>query len=412
MLLKEFFMLCMKNGLYLDREWIIGCFAITIRNRETKDPFKPNFVDEKCFFYNENGDRVELEDYVFKQPLFQLTSPVEVTKEEFEWFDKKTVTSYGNMVAGMCIFVWALNNKIPFVNQAKPLTGNIDDIVSKAVSDGTLNVETDYKRYIQALDYLTVFSDFITPVGSEKMFLPNKEVLKLRDSLLEEYKDQLNDPAIAAYIEEQITTADAESLKGDPSMGFLNKKMINTVRKKMYYLQGVTRTIEDDTKIEFITRSLAEGSRPEDFPKENNATRQGSSGRSISVAIGGVFTKLIQKAFGNAKIASDDCGTKVGIPVKLAPHLKKFMEGRYDAKTGKLIEYTNGKEVLLRDPAACQEPNGNLCKKCLGDRVGNSNMALGSLAVSFSGAILDLYMASFHATVISLERLNIKERLK
>lgn len=405
-------MLCMKNEMYMKREWIISCFTIIPKDRETDKLLMPSFKDGKCSFTDEDGNVVQLTDYTFREPLFLLKKPVDVTKDEFEWFDKDQTTSYGNMVAGMCIFTWALGNKIPFVNQSDPLTGNIDDIVAGAIRDKKIDVENGYKRYIAALDYLTVFSDFVTPVGSEKMFLPNKEVLKLRDRLLKEYKDQLGDPAVAAFIEEQITKADAESLKDDPSMGFLNKKMINTVRKKMHYLQGITRTIEDDTKIEFITRSLGEGSRPEDLAVEINSSRQGSYGRSANTAIGGVYTKLIQRAFGNAAIGGDDCGTDIGLPLLMTASNKKFLAGRYDAKTGKLIEHSVGKKVIMRDPAGCKEPDGNVCKMCLGDRVGNSGMALGSLGVNFSGGILNLFMSSFHATTLTLERVNLKERFK
>lgn len=412
MKLKDYFFLCMKNEMYINREWILATFAIIPRDRDDQRPFMPVFKDKECFMRTEDGGLEKLTDFKHMQPLFHLTKQVEVITEDFPFFDEDQISSYGNLVIGMCIFVWALKQKIPFANSPKPITSQIDDIVSQAIRDKVLDIENDYKNYIKALDFVTVFADFITPVGSEKMFLPNKKVLALRDKLVKQYADQLSDPAVAAFVEGEITKLDTELLAGDPAMGFLNKKMINTVRKKIHYVQGVSASLKDPSKVDFGKSSLTEGVTVEDLPTAINSLRSGSYSRGKQTAIGGVFTKQLQRSFGNANIGSEDCGTKIGIPIELYPYNKKFFEGRYDAKTGKLINYEVGKTIYMRDPGTCQEPDGNICQKCLGDRVGKSGMNLGSLTISFSGAILDKYLSAFHSTDLELQRLNLKQQLR
>lgn len=413
MILKDFFFHCMNKKMYMNREWILRAFAIIPRDNLSKTPFIPSFQDKKCFFTDEEGQVTEIEDFTHMKPLFHLTEAVPVSPDEFPHFKEKTISSFGNMIVGLCIFEWALGGKLPMPNKKEPLSIKyLDGLVSAGIEEKILNIKDDYKSYIKAMDFLSVFTDFITPVGSKTMFLPDKETLKLRDKLLKEFEGKLDEPEVAAYIEGELSKSDKAYLEGDKSQGFLSDKLINTVRKKMNYVGGVNDNLKDPSKVAFIKSSLVEGWDAEDIPAMVNSLRSGSYSRGAMTAVGGVFTKLLQRAFQNAKIGSEDCGTNIGLPLMLEKHdIDEYM-GRYDAKTGKLLNLTPGTFVYMRDPATCQEPDGNVCQKCLGDRVGKSKASLGSLTITFSGGILDLYLSAFHAKSISLQRLNLKERLK
>ena len=94
----------------------------------------------------------------------------------------------------------------------------------------------EYLKFADAAFYLTTFSQLFIPTVSEKSITVSKEVLKLRDELFEQYKDQLTNPVILAKVEKILIEADKASLSGDESEGFLNtsSKSWNIVRKKLF----------------------------------------------------------------------------------------------------------------------------------------------------------------------------------
>lgn len=399
----------------MNRKWILRSFAIKVGNSIATDPFIPSFEDGKCFFMDANGEKEFIDDYEKGKPIFPLVEKISVRPEDFPLFTEKQTTSYGNMVVGACIFGWALENKVPFHNPQKPYSiGDLDDIVSKAIKDKVIDIEPHYKNYIKALDFCTVFTDFITPVGHEEMFTTNDKVTKVRDKLIKENEGRLHVPAVAAKVEEGVNKAIREELKNSPAMGFLgtSKKLINTVMKKQHYLQGIGTDTKDPSRVAFIGTSLNEGWKKEDMPGMINGIRSGSFSRGQNTALGGLATKQIQRALQNVRIGSDDCGTKVGIPIRCHKGNIKRLEGFYDSKSGKVIKPEIGKEYIIRNPGTCKEPNGNVCKKCLGDRVANSGNALGALAITFTGGLLNVFLSAFHSVDLTLQKLDFEERLK
>lgn len=410
----EYFFLCIARNMYMNRKWILRGFAIK-RNSVVDEPFIPSFEDGKCFFVDEGGSRYDISDYEQGMPLFPLTDTVTVGNETFPVFDSPQKTSFGNVVVGSCIFQWALEGKVEFYNPQKPISiSDLDDIVSEAIKAKVISIEPHYKNYIKALDFCTVFTDFITPVGHKEMFIPNKETLAKRDELVKKYEGQLHIPAIAAKVEEEINKSDRSVLKDSPAMGFLgtSKKLINTVRKKQNYAQGLSVNTKDPSRVDFIGTSLNDGWKTKDLPTMINGIRSGSYSRGQLTALGGVATKQLQRALSNAKVESDDCGTKVGVPIYIGKHNIGRLTGYYDATTGKPLDLKVGTTKYVRNPGTCKEPNGKFCKKCVGDRVAQSGTSLGSLAITFTGNLLGVFLSAFHSVDLTLQPLDFEERLK
>lgn len=405
----SFYKLAMKNDMYKSREWILRSFTIIPRDNVTSEPFMPSFEDGKCTFIDENGNREELEGYVHREILFDLLEPISITASDCLNLDKDVDTSYGNYITNCILFVYGTESKIPYMNSEEHFElSYIDTYVAEQLSTEQINID-DYKRFMLGMDHMSVFTSFVTPVGSERIFQADKGTLELRDKLLKKHAHELHIPAVATAIEEQVVASDKAAMAGDPGTGFLISKKHYGVRKKQHYFQGIVEDFEHPGKVDFIKSSLTEGWKPEELPSMVNNLRSGSFSRGALTALGGVSAKQLQRTFMNTRITEKDCGSKVGINILITKDNKKEYSGRYSAATGELAEIKVG-NLILRDPGACNTLGGNFCEKCMGDRVVKSKLSLGVMAGGTGSVFLSLFLSAFHAKDLALKRFDIKAR--
>ena len=89
------------------------------------------------------------------------------------------------------------------------------------------------------------------------MIVPPKGLDALRNKLIKENKDKLDDPTVIADIENQLIAYYKEYLKGDLSEGFyLKDKGINVSLKRTQMLFGGEPQLEDQSKYDLAIPSL------------------------------------------------------------------------------------------------------------------------------------------------------------
>lgn len=403
----EYFKTACSQELYTHRNWCIRCMSAPYKDVDGTDTL-PEFKNGQWAVPIGGGKFDPITDCPEGEPLLEHQTKIDLEPGDLKCLKEPVKgTSYGEAVCNAVFFDWAADGKIPYFKG--PLEKYVKKTVPALLEDGTLNF-SNLDRLYKSQGYLTLFADFLVYTYTPKSLTASPEALKILKELLEKYKDQLSDPAIAAMIDEAVVNADREYIKGDEAAKFfLKDKIYATVRKKMFYTQGGIARLDDPSKMDYIPNSLYEGIKPENLPAIINALRSGSYDRGVSTALGGEAAKFANRVFQNLKIAEDDCGTKVGKPETVSAGrnlVGRYIVGEDQPITEERFKSLIGKQIILRDPTGCKTKNGNLCAKCMGDAETNSKTGIGPRMAEMLNVFLSISLAAFHGRVAKTVEFN------
>lgn len=412
MIKKDFFVHCIEREKYLSRVWILRSMSLPIRmtNKPPSEIYMPNNDGSKWFFYDEQGDEVVIEDADASKPLFELTEKVTLEEGDLPNIKQTTPTAYSQALINVILFCWPFTDPIEY--QTGPISGKkVDKIIADLAEKKLIPVDEYRRNFHKAMGFITVFTQLAVTAATPKSITPSPEALKARDELLEKYKDQLDDPAVLALIDQTISQIDREYIKGDPSERFfLKAKQIDTVRKKLFHIQGGVPRLDDPSRMELLPNSLSEGMTPENMPAAVNNLRSGSYGRAKDTALGGEAAKFATRAYQNVRISSDDCGSMVGESIFVTTdHIDKltgmYIAGEDEALTEDRLKKLVGKFIYLRTPATCKEPQRNYCARCIGQRIANAGIGVGAMMNQIGNVFMSVSLAAFHGSSLKTTRL-------
>ena len=251
---------------------------------------------------------------------------------------------------------------------------------------------------------------------SERMLKVDPAIIALRDRLLAENKDRLNDITVVADIIKQLVQALRDSYKDDPAAGFLFKnKHFDTILLRTRVMHGVEHSFDGDGTFALITKSLAEGWDFDYFAELNNSTRMGSFNRGANTAMGGEAVKFFYRRFQNSRLHLRDCGSKATVPRYIDPVIKNRFVGNWYVEAGELKEITKdnlgtlvGKTLQLRDPAGCKEENGDCCIYCIGENYRKFPTALANIEAVVPSTWMYIYMKKMHGEALKTTKFNTK----
>ena len=327
----------------------------------------------------------------------------------------QVVTDIGKFFANMLILANPFGDLIPYINGPFDL-GDIDSKVASLILEGKATRDM-YNTYMNNGYWYGFDGTIATQALSEKSLSTDPNLPKRRKELLEKYKDQLGDPAVALKIEKELIEMDKQYLKGDSSEPFYAVtagKSFGEARKKMYGIFGLGVAFgQGKGKYDFTAHSLEDGWEPKDLAVIANDIRRGSYGRGIETAKGGEQTKLILRMFQEVKMEEGDCGTTKGLKVLLTNDNKKLFIGRYLVK-GPLLTEQNinsyiGQTIEIRSPMFCK--GKNYCSKCCGDffsKLGTENIGMQALTVC--ATFTSIAMKTMHASSLKTVKLKNIER--
>lgn len=409
MLRADYFINCLRAGMYVNRQWILNTFGTPIGDRKATKPWQVGIENGVWYVHNADNQREEIDD----QPegnnaLFIAGEPITLPAFTLANIKASVETVYAQAMVNAIVLVWPFGDMFDFIPKKKINDKVLKSLITPKFTAKEVSVE-QYINVHKALDHLEVFGKLLVRTLTPASLAPTKEALEVRDRLLEQYKDQLHIPAIAAMIDDAIVAADMEALKNDPVMRyFVNKKSFQTVRKKMYGSQGGVARLDDPTKIAYVKGSLLEGVRPEDLPFANNASRSGSYDRGASTAFGGKEAKSSNRTGEGILLKEGDCGTNAGLRLRnVTEEQAEFMVGRFPM--GRDTPYTIdeakglvGKSIVVRSPVGCNQVDGNYCHRCMGTAVAASSIPLGPQLGSVASIYLSVFLAAFHAKPLTL----------
>lgn len=402
----ELFLVALKNRLYAKRRWIQMMLMTPMHNIE------PDESTGMCYYRDgEWGITLDNETHRIDVPknsevVFSIKDKIKLPKGAMENVLVDVETNIGNALYQAIMFNEPYGKLWPFEHKSFDADG-ITKRVAAMLTDGTITTD-QYLRMVRNSYYCTLFTQISVVTTSPKSLSPSPEAVKIVAQLTKQYKDQLNDPAIAAMIDEAPIKADREYIKDDITKNFLDKKDINVTRKKMYISVGPDTAPGKPNEVHYTTRSLSEGLTPKDMPAIINSSRVGSAGRAMDTAMGGYAVKISSQIFQNTMIAEDDCKNTIGVDYLVTPELKSEFEGLYllgnnRALTKSDLDGLVGKTISIRHPLTCKTSGGNYCRKCIGDKVSAVGDSLGAGMSSINSVFMGIAMSRFHGRTLELE---------
>lgn len=440
MLRNDYFIECLQAGKYRDLKWINSILAIT--NLKLKEETSPDDVEPYELVKGAN------EHYWFLDPVSREFIDIENASSDGPMFYRKELitipvgtinilphqgemkTTIGNALTNAIILFYPFDKRIPYFNGGK--NGEIGKIDPGAITKMVTAFVLDDKEaegkdpysfisikqlqtWMQAVGWMAGLSTIVTAGYTEKSVRIAPEVLKRRDELYEEFKDQLGDAAIQARIEDELIKLDKESLKDDPSFDFYYKhdKHWANSRKKQLITTGLISSISGDPV--FIKEPLGAGINAENIPAYADSIRHASYSRGHLTALGGELVKYIFRVTQNIKITEKDCKTSYGISDVILPGFDSMYIGRYLVTPEGPVEITTdnigslkGKTIILRSPAYCKTADGNFCEMCMGKDLSRTPKAIHTAAVEPGSVMMNASMKAMHGKASKTIRFNFR----
>lgn len=407
----EYFIYSIKNKLHYDRRWLLGVTSLPMIRKAGLHMVPTLSPDGKSVMCLIDGEPVTISDALIDKPLYDTGESVKLPVGALPNITEPTNTTYRIAILNAVIITSSFGSKIPYLNVEKFSKQVLNDAVLPAFKDKTVTLQ-EYLNSMKAIGYINALADVCVPTTSIRALRSSPKVTELKKQLIEQYKDQLDDPVTVARIDKALVKLLKEEMVGDESEGFyVSDNQIAKIRKMTHAMMGGYTRLNDRSKVSTVTSSLHEGFKAEDIPTLINQARAGSYDRGKDTALGGNAAKLAARVYQNLRIIDGDCGSKVGFPVRMRRSLIDKYVGRYLVGPTKATGMTAadlkplvGKTVYIRSPIACKTPNGNMCQICAGDNVVKLNIQPGPLHSQLGSRFLDISLKAFHGVELKTTR--------
>lgn len=436
---RDYFIAALHAHACKKRAWVNSVFALVVDSSfpTTAFPYQLARVEgeSQVFFADPEQDLAwtPIDDAPIDDVLCGFREKLTIQSGEIANYqgDEPLVTSYGNALVNYLILVLPFGDAIPYQTGYVNVKQIEQEILERLIDDPeeddgvspAPNGQIYVRQYVMFCDYalsLVAYASLAVTSVTPRAMQSHPKARELRQELVEQYQGQLNDPAIVAKIGDALAALDKEWLDGDATEDFyaVNPKKSGPARKKMYYMFGGESPFQDGTSVEFIQKSLEEGIDPNHLPAMINSIRAASYNRGAQTQLGGETTKTIYRMLGTVRIAEDDCGSRLGIPVEITPHNKHQYVGFWiiDGGRDRLIDqdsvgqYVN-RVVTLRGPLTCKTEGKNVCKKCVGTKLSEQPNGIAATAAQVGGAFLTVFLKKMHAASISTQKWDFKQRI-
>lgn len=344
-------------------------------------------------------------------PLLNFSDRVFVSRELMSNAPEvEQETCYGNIITNWLLLYLPFGNKIPFVF-GKTDGGSFDDLVQEKYArdnppveerDPNLIYMSEYHTYQKNAAYMDMWSEFATASVTINGLTAQPEITKFFKTKLSELG---RPPTVTelARIEEEAAKLDKALFKGTEDENFLTGKNYKVNRKKMVYIYGLEEGFGKST---IIIDPLSAGIKAKDLPDYSNALRAASHNRGAQTALGGVGVKRANQIFQAVRIASQDCGDKLGYNyitynVKDLYGTYVFMEDGVRIPSPTEAEALVGKQIRIRSPMSCIEGSPHYCATCAGLEIAMLPFGVHNTIAAINSAEMIFFMKAMHGRSLS-----------
>lgn len=383
-----------------------------------------DFKGTPVFLNPANNEWTAVEGYTVGKPFFSFKEEVVLEPGDLANVKEKLTTWIGNMLVNQCVLCYPFGDVIPFQRGAFSISSVEKIIASKLESiPADLNLPRDStkiyvdileKYYYDAAYSLSGWTQLAIPAATPYTLVTDPAIRKRRLELLNEYKDQLDDPTIIAKIMAELIKMDKAFQANDPEGGYLQPgKSFDIVRAKALLMYGIETDVTNG-KVILIDKPLTEGWDLNALPHMVNSLINGSFGRGAMTALGGEAAKFIARFFLNTALTMDDCGVKYG-------SVRLIAKGDRDLYIGASVVGQGGAAILISNenfdqfagkptevftPLYCQAGKPNFCAKCVGQRYKGKPNSLAAEAVDIGSILMYIFMKLMHGVAVKTYKWN------
>lgn len=431
----DYLKLALNNDLPFINAWVISAFAIT-KIRPTspegggwyfgeiiRTEFGYSFVNEQAVLETIDGVNKD-------EPLFTFKERLDVDETWAPNIKGKVNTSIGNLIFNKIVILSSFGPKFEYT-LGKVNIPKLENIIAAKLKDTPRGDEErsnsfyyvdEYVRFRDALQNLSQFSQLCTYAATIKNVRPPDGIKEFKTNLNIKYEGKLKNPIELAKYEKELRNFDDEFLKDDPSGDtFLDGKIRNVSRKKMFLSIGAETGFEDEIKLVPVTNSLSEGwpTDSEQYVAMMNSIRSGSFSRGVETVKGGVSAKLLLRSANDYKILENDCGTKLGIRRTYTEKNIHKLVGRkvfIDNNTTRIDSIETARKYLntplvVRSPMYCKSPGQTICEQCSSDALSQYKTGVTIPLTEISAIILATSMKKMHSAELQVTELKLSEVL-
>lgn len=432
MKISEYFIQSLNAKAFYDKVWVLEFFSYCDFD-ESDDSKLPEYklfqlpgVVNKLYT-RIAGMNHEIEGWKMDKPLARLREALELKKGDLPNVTKNITTTYGNALVNMYVFVYAFGDKVEFKTGTidskkfeRTLAANLLDTPEPgAKRDKTKFYVDEYLKYGEAMASLEGFSMLCVQAASPNTMVPNPAVIKRRDELFAEYKDQLDDPAIIAKIQMELVELDKKTLSADESRDFYVKnKSWGVIRMKRFVMYGLDGGFGDASDAKLVKKSLDEGWDVESMPAMIDSLRSGSYARGKETALGGESVKTFYRIFQNVSVSEDDCKNNNGFFYHITKEDQERFVGlnavkgnQYYMLTEENISEHVGRKIELRTPMLCSTTAPNFCKVCVGETLAARPDAIHIVTSDVGSAFMGARMGAMHGKTLKTEPYDFKQAI-
>ena len=429
----EYYLTSLQEGLYELRDWVLSCFSVSeysiYNDTSNSDLYHRQLVKKqddphRLYWYDENNpdEPVELTEYVAGKSLFRYQDRIILKAGDLVNVKTDLDTNYGNCLFNCIVLIYPFGDKIDFIT-GRVNGRKIENYVASKLHDTPEEGEPrdhdkfyvdELVKHADAVSSLEAFNYTCVPTTSADTMVPNPHVVKRRDELLKQYKDELHKPAIVAKIQEELAALDKEYFKGHRASGFfLSGKAYDIVRMKKFTMLGLIGGFGGEKPV-LVTNSLQEGWDRSAIPALIDDIRAGSYARGKSTAVAGAGVKLVYNAFQTVTITEDDCGNSVGMVWNVTEDNYGTFSGRWMIDSGKLTVLTSdvargyiGKQITIRTPMLCKLKPPSYCAKCAGTSISMLPNSVHITASDINSIYMNVTMKSMHGKSLKTKSYDI-----
>jgi len=371
--LSSFLGLAFDRRMFYLRSWRIQ-MSMVVEN-PIKKPYYPYRIDGVFHFKDQDGEEHEITTPEKDGPLAMWKTQFTLNPEHLPGVDEKIKTQYGLWLVNSIGWLVAYGDKTKYINE--PLDpGKLKAKYTEIYESGIVD---DNQVFIDSLsDLETLFSsdcEFGVKSSSRTMMLEDKEGEKLREKLLAEYGDRIEDPVVQAEFDTKMIEHKKKLVATTSAKDYYGKggKMYGTVLMKTAVRFGTERdTAGNETK--FIAKPLKKGLDMDNMESWVSAAIAGSHSRGALTALSGADVKELLRALAAQLVSNKkDCGTKTGQVVRVSKENAKLLEGTYELgketdgllKRDRILAHI-GKTLTVRAPSECIMPPDLYCQTCMG----------------------------------------------
>ena len=428
---QAYFLGSMKDKAHYYREWMLRAMTVVIGGVDGDvKPWALRHTDDAVGVYVPNGNNgfhwetlVGAKPYEIPFVYHEDAGPLRAGDVENLSRDLPDNNTWGDLLFNSRLLVYAMGDRIEY-QQGPIFIKKIAKYVADAMVSDVPESEEDpktiyvkhYKRLGRAIGDICGYEIFV-PSMTEKSLQAPQNNLKRRNELMEEHKEQLDDPVIQAKIQDELIQGYMDMIKGDPSEGFLLKpKSFKTAIKRMFLIHGPEAGFEEGGRATLVPNSLLEGIDVKYYPEMVNSLRAGSFFRGAMTALAGEDVDLMNRVFQNAKVVPDFCNTTEQMEGIL---IEKRRIGRYFNIDDKIVQITeenfsslNNRVYPMYAPGYCKTPTGDICAICAGRKLAAFPDNLGSMVGDVPGVMMAVMMGSAHAKALTTTELDVENFLR